>query len=272
MSAPAIVWPCRNIERSLAPVLPNLRVEVLAEVDSTNTELMRRARGGHMAPVLLVAEQQTAGRGRLGRPWRSAPGASLTFSLGLPLAPPDWSGLSLAVGVAVAESLHPDARLKWPNDLWLGGAPGERKLGGILIETASIGALRYTVIGVGLNVAAPPAVGLAMPAGGLQELLPGADAAQVLERVAAPLAQAVRTFEALGFAPFQARFNARDVLQGREVKLADAQGGIVTGSAHGVTETGALLVHTEAGMQQITSSEVSVRPLHARAGAVAGRP
>jgi BirA family biotin operon repressor/biotin-[acetyl-CoA-carboxylase] ligase len=176
------------------------------------------------------------------------------------------------VGISVAESLHPDVRLKWPNDLWLGDARGERKLGGILIETASIGALRYAVIGVGLNITAPHAVGLAVPAGGLQELLPGVDAAQVLERLAAPLVQAVQAFEALGFAPFQARFNARDVLREREVKVADAQGGIITGSAHGVTETGALLVHTQAGMQQITSSEVSVRPLHARPGPAAGRP
>ena len=74
--------------------------------------------------------------------------ASLMMSLGLPLAPADWSGLSLAVGVSVAESLQPElpavgndqaARigLKWPNDLWLGGSAGDRKLGGILVETAS---------------------------------------------------------------------------------------------------------------------------------------
>jgi BirA family biotin operon repressor/biotin-[acetyl-CoA-carboxylase] ligase len=87
-------------------VLPGFTVEVLPEIDSTNTELMRRARTGQTEPVLLVAERQTAGRGRLGRPWASDVGASLTFSLGLPLAPTDWSGLSLAVGVALAESLH----------------------------------------------------------------------------------------------------------------------------------------------------------------------
>lgn len=266
MSTQAIAWPQQAIEQALAPTLPQLRVEVLAEIDSTNTELMRRARGGRMAPVLLVAEQQTAGRGRLGRPWHGQPGASLTFSLGLPLAPRDWSGLSLAVGVGVAESLHPDIRLKWPNDLWLNDAGGERKLGGILIETASVGALRYVVIGMGLNVMAPQAVGLAVPAGCLHELLPDVDAAQALERLAVPLVRAVQAFEALGFAPFQERFNARDVLQGREVSVADGQGGVITGSARGVTGTGALQVHTAAGLQQITSSEVSVRPSRARSG------
>src|SRR4051812_25393713 len=106
---------------------------------------MRRARAGEMDPVLLVAERQTSGRGRLGRGWRSAPGESLTFSLGLKLGPADWSGLSLAVGVSLAETLHPRIQLKWPNDLWV----GDRKLGGILIETASFGngaqAQRYAV-------------------------------------------------------------------------------------------------------------------------------
>src|SRR5450830_805677 len=105
---------------SFAFDLPGFAVEVLAQIDSTNSELMRRARAGRLEPVLLVAEQQTAGRGRLGRQWFSEEGAtsvgaqaSLTFSIGLPLAPADWSGLSLAVGVSVVQSLHPDLRLKW---------------------------------------------------------------------------------------------------------------------------------------------------------------
>ncbi len=90
--------------------MPGLTVEVLPEIDSTNTELMRRARAGRIDPVLLVGERQTAGRGRLGRGWDSEPGKSLTFSLGLPLAPADWSGLSLAVGVTLAECLDPRIR------------------------------------------------------------------------------------------------------------------------------------------------------------------
>ena len=67
----AIAWPTEQIKAALAPLLPGFRVEVLARLDSTNTELMRRARNGQMEPVLLVAEQQTAGRGRLGRQWFS---------------------------------------------------------------------------------------------------------------------------------------------------------------------------------------------------------
>ena len=80
-------------------------------------------RHGLLAPCLLVAERQTAGRGRHGRPWRSTPGASLTFSLAWPLTRADLSGLSLAVGVALADALDatatPRIGLKWPNDLWL---------------------------------------------------------------------------------------------------------------------------------------------------------
>ncbi|MEJ6021445.1 biotin--[acetyl-CoA-carboxylase] ligase [Ramlibacter sp. PS4R-6] len=244
------------IRDGVSPLVPGFTVEVLPEVDSTNTELMRRARAGRTEPVLLVAEHQTAGRGRLGRNWASAPGDSLTFSLGLMLAPAAWSGLSLAVGVALAETLHPRVRIKWPNDLWL----DDRKLAGILIETASSTAdangPRYAVIGVGINVARPPADGLATPPAGLDEVMPQARARDVLVRLARPLVEAVKAFETFGFAPFQARFEARDALRDRAVALSDG----TAGTAHGTTEAGGLLVHTAAGMVAVTSAEVSVRP------------
>lgn len=259
-------WPAEAIWEAVAPDLPGFTVEVLPQIDSTNSELMRRARAGRLEPVLLVAEQQTAGRGRLGREWFSgqppnegagfAAGslASLTFSFGLPLAPADWSGLSLAVGVSIVQSLHPDLRLKWPNDVWW----HDRKLAGILIETASLGDTRYVVIGVGLNIQARDATGLATPPAWLGEVLPGIDAAQALLRIAAPLVQAIQTFEVHGFAPFQNRFNARDALGGVPVTLSDGSAGV----AQGVDGVGALRVQTAQGLQRITSSEVSVRPLN----------
>jgi BirA family biotin operon repressor/biotin-[acetyl-CoA-carboxylase] ligase len=248
-------WPSEAIWEAVAPFLPGFTVEVLPEIGSTNTELMRRARAGQMEPVLLVAEQQTAGRGRLGRDWSSQAGDSLTFSLGLPLAPADWSGLSLAVGVSLAESLHPRVQLKWPNDLWL----ADRKLAGILIETASFGEsgdARYAVIGVGINIAERDAAGLSTAPAWLREVLPEAGAGDTLLRVAAPLVQSVQAFETFGFVPFQARFSARDALRDRSVRLSDG----TTGTAHGTSETGALLVHTARGMTTVTSAEVSVRP------------
>ena len=251
-----MIWPSEAIWEAVSPLLPGFTVEVLPEIDSTNTELMRRARAGRLEPVLLVAEQQTAGRGRLGRGWASQAGDSLTFSLGMPLAPKDWSGLSLAVGVSLAESLDPRVRLKWPNDLWL----DDRKLAGILIETATFAdsrdAKRYAVVGVGINIAPRDAAGLSTPPAWLHELLPGVTAGEVLGRVATPLVQAVQAFETFGFNPFQARFNARDALRDRAVALSDG----TAGTAHGTTERGALLVHTAAGMKTVTSSEVSVRP------------
>ena len=285
-------WPGEAIWEAVSPLLPGFTVEVLPSIDSTNTELMRRARAGRCEPTLLVAEQQTAGRGRMGRPWQSgaaagstvagAPGAaalpSLMVSLGLPMAPREWSGLSLAVGVSVAESLQPalpppgagqPARigLKWPNDLWLGGPGAERKLGGILVETASFvapqgaqpagaGAARYVVVGIGINVLPRSSEGMSMAPGSLQEAEAGLDAPTALLRIAAPLVAMLRAFEAYGFAPMQPRFAARDVLQGRAVTLSDG----TAGTAHGVGEDGALLVHTGAGMQVVTSSEISVRP------------
>ena len=115
-------WGAETLWQRLEPLLPGLSVEVVARTDSTNTQLLERARragahdeddnsrlhgrrAGDAQPCLLVAEAQTRGRGRQGKPWYSSPGASLTFSLSLPFSPADWSGLSLAVGVAVAEAL-----------------------------------------------------------------------------------------------------------------------------------------------------------------------
>ncbi|MBA3594924.1 MAG: biotin--[acetyl-CoA-carboxylase] ligase [Polaromonas sp.] len=276
--AAPIRWPAEAIWQAVAPVLPGFTVEVLPTIDSTNTELMRRFRAiGPAAaePVLLVAEQQSAGRGRMGRAWHSRAGDSLTFSLGMALQPADWSGLSLAVGISIAESLQPlvpaadqpRIRLKWPNDLWLVDARDERKLAGILVETASWGELRYVVIGVGINVraltldaAAADGQPAALAPAALQDIRPDVEVAQALLLVAAPLVQTVQAFGLFGFAPFQARFAARDALAGRAVQLSNG----TEGMAHGVGENGALLVHTAAGMQEITSSEVSVRPLAQR--------
>jgi BirA family biotin operon repressor/biotin-[acetyl-CoA-carboxylase] ligase len=279
-----IRWPAEAVWQAVEPVLPGFTVEVLPQIDSTNSELMRRFRAaGPTAaePVLLVAEQQNAGRGRMGRSWQSQAGDSLTFSLGLPLQPADWSGLSLAVGISLAESLEPSPagtpaiRLKWPNDLWLTDSQGERKLAGILVETASWGAQRYVVIGVGINIrplslvpaSAEPGQTAALAPAALQDILPDLDVAQTLLRVVPPLVRAMLAFDRLGFAPLQSRFVARDALGGRALQLSDGTQG--TGS--GVAKNGALLVHTASGMKEITSSEVSVRPLASPAVSVAAK-
>ncbi len=260
------VWHEDRIVAAVAPMLPGFGVEVVAEIDSTNSELMRRGRADRPAPVLLVAERQTAGRGRLGRPWHSAQQqrepASLTFSLGLPLAPRDWSGLSLAVGVSVAESLDAQGAarlaLKWPNDLWI----DDCKLGGILIETAlaqgdaTDAGPRWLVIGIGLNIGPRAQEGLRTAPAWVQQWRPGATPPEVLQALVAPLVRDVLVFGRQGFVPFAGRFAARDALRGREVELSDG----TAGRCEGVGWGGELRVHTATGMQTITSSEVSVRP------------
>ncbi|WP_024538444.1 biotin--[acetyl-CoA-carboxylase] ligase [Comamonas badia] len=264
-------WPLAALREQLAPLLPGLLIEVLPTIDSSNTELMRRARRGALPPTLLIAEEQTAGRGRQGRSWYSGAGDVLAVSLGLPYAPRDWSGLSLAVGISVAESLQPHLparashrpriELKWPNDLWL--ADG-RKLAGILIETAEIAdgsGQRCAIVGIGLNLQPPPEQGLRTPAACLQDVDDTLDGPAALLRYAAPLVRTLLGFAAYGFAPLQPRFEQRDYLRGKAVALSDG----TRGRALGVDDDGALRMETAAGVQRITSAEVSVRPAPADA-------
>ena len=271
-----MIWPAEDIWQSCVPLLPALTVEVLKEVDSTNSELMRRARSGLTDPVLLVAESQTAGRGRLGRQWHAQTGDALTFSLGLMLHPADWSGLSLSVGLSVVESLDPQGALglglKWPNDVWVLQQPNQwAKLAGILIETAiTQNEERYCVIGIGVNIASPNAQDLSMPAIGLRELLAGVvtassgttlssgatSAPQALALIAKPLLTTVLAFESKGFAPLQTAFQKRDVLRDMPVTLSDGR----QGKARGVDNTGVLRVETPQGIQLVNSAEVRVRP------------
>ena len=294
-------WGAEALWQQLAPLLPGVSVEVVARADSTNTRLLERARHaagqpdapvsrpgelesrhgalaerggertplgrrvGDVEPCLLVAEHQSEGRGRLGRDWRSSAGASLTFSLALPLAPTEWSGLSLAVGMALADALDPPGGLgraprivlKWPNDLWITDGVGTgRKLGGILIETVSVGNCRMCVVGVGLNVLPQAAEGLAHGYACVQELDPEASAPGVLARVAGPLARALLQFQREGFAPLAAAYARRDLLMGQPVTTTLAS--VPAGVAEGVDEQGALRVCSGA-MHHIVSGEVSVR-------------
>jgi BirA family biotin operon repressor/biotin-[acetyl-CoA-carboxylase] ligase len=265
------------LSRSLPGCEPQgFTIEVVPTIDSTNSELMRRARAGQTEPVLLIAAEQTAGRGRMGKVWQSQVGDSLTFSLGLPLAPASWAGLSLAVGVSVADSLakqlaaHPAAnttthpvQLKWPNDVWLGGA----KLAGILVETAHTGGNRCVVVGVGINLQPPTLSQLpsdtasagqwpgVLPTG-LRQHAPDLDATQVLHAVATALLNDVLAFETLGFEAFAQRFAQRDALRDQALVLSDG----TQGTGCGVDDDGALLVLTASGMKTVNSAEVSVRP------------
>ena len=251
---------------------PHAGVEVVAHIDSTNSELMRRGPVRDNPSTLLVALSQSAGRGRMGRAWQSQPGAGLTFSWGMHLAPTDWSGLSLAVGLALVDALDPDGQwglqLKWPNDLCWQSAGAVRKLGGILIETqmaaasAETPARRWCVVGVGLNLQTPQISTSGLAPVGWNEIT-GESAPHgpdILQACMAALVPALRAFELHGFAPLAERFAQRDALRGQTVVLSDGR----SGTAQGVDAQGALRVQTAQGLQSVHSAEVSVRPIAAQ--------
>lgn len=279
MKHPATVWPAEDLWLEIVPKLPGFTVEVLPEIDSTNSELMRRARAGLAEPAVLIAESQSAGRGRQGRTWQNQPGDCLMYSLGLMLQPLDWSGLSLVVGLSIAESLQPTQPVaaqqrigvKWPNDLWLGDG---HKLAGTLIETANLptsvhahawgagtGPARFVIIGTGINIR-PPAehtqATLSRPAACLQDIAPTWTAPSALHTLLPRLVDDILLFAQQGLAPFLARFALRDALRGQPVHVSDGR----SGEAIGLADDGALLLRGPEGICHIHSGDVSVRPAH----------
>jgi len=235
-------------------------VEVVQETGSTNADLLARA-AQLSAPLLLVAEHQTAGRGRAGRSWLSSPEGSLTFSLAWRFdgGPQALVGLPLAVGVALAETLATlgqQVQLKWPNDLLKDGD----KLAGILIETQSAPGGTWTVIGIGLNLLMPDEMEaqLGRSAAGvpwLARMKRDTLVASLLDG----LAGALDEFAAHGFAAFAARWNLRHAWQGETVVLLDNGAVLHEGRAAGVDDTGRLLLDTVDGRITVMAGDVSLR-------------
>ena len=258
-------WQLPALELALRRHLPDLTVQWLAQIDSSNTELMRRHRRGENAPVLLLAEQQSAGRGRMGRAWLTPAGSALTFSVGLVMNPLTWAGLSLAVGVVLAEALDPDRRLgiglKWPNDLWHWPQPGPpTKLGGILIETLPLPATakaRYCIVGVGINLKTPEIdTGLIKPIGIDHWGEPAARGA-ILAQLALPLIELLAEFPRQGPQAWLTRYASRDLLRGQALQTSRDQQGV----GAGIDGEGALLIDTANGLLKVDSADISVRPV-----------
>jgi BirA family biotin operon repressor/biotin-[acetyl-CoA-carboxylase] ligase len=263
-----LVHPLELLEADLVrgALPPDLRarlaVRVLAGTDSTNTQLM--AADPADDPQALLAEHQSAGRGRHGRSWHSPFGTNLYVSLAwaFPQWPAALTALPLATGVATAEALAElelsTLRLKWPNDLWCGDA----KLGGILIEQrGEAGGACRVVIGLGLNVAMRSATTahIGAPWTTLAEQLGKAPSRNALAgRILARWAAMLERFARDGFAPFEPGFRALDLLRNRAVQLALPDGEL-GGIARGVDETGALLVDTGDTRRRILSGDVSLR-------------
>jgi len=207
------------------------RVELLESTTSTLDIAHRLAADGAPAGTLVIANEQTAGRGRGGKSWRSAPGAGLWLTL--IDRPVDNSGLgvlSLRVGLASAEALDRFApepiRLKWPNDLYI----DEGKLGGILVEARwREQAVEWVAIGLGVNVKAPDNV---ETAAGLE---PGTERLEVLAELVPAIVAATRATGPLDAGEME-EFAARDIARGRRC-IEPAVGRVA-----GITSTGELLV------------------------------
>lgn len=255
-----------RIKPLLGPLAARFDVDSLEECDSTSSELTRRAERGAPAGTVIVADRQTAGRGRRGRSWLSSAEGSLTFSLLWRFTGPATrlSGLSLAVGVALAEALEnlgaTRVRLKWPNDVLLDKDGSFGKLAGILVELASDRRGTQAVIGIGLNLRAPEGE-LLMPAAGLADELPTLpDRHQLLAALLVALASVLDRFDAAGFAALQSAWQRRHAWQGRPVRLLEDNAVEGEGICLGADSDGALLVETPVCIKRFLSGDVSLRP------------
>ncbi len=238
-------------------------------IDSTNTALLNQAMSGAVSGTCLAAELQTAGRGRRGRAWQSALGASLTFSLlwRFESGAASLGGLSLAVGLAVANALRAlgiDAELKWPNDIVV----DDHKLGGILIETqGDMLGPTVAVIGIGLNVRLPDAIRLAIDQPVTDIATVSADAAvtspalnrnTLLPAILTQLVAVLDQFQHRGFASLRDQWRALHAHQGCRVNVQGATESFVA-KVIDVSEDGALIVERDGSRLSLTAAEISIR-------------
>jgi BirA family biotin operon repressor/biotin-[acetyl-CoA-carboxylase] ligase len=253
--------PDAAIPTEVVPLLESslwTRVDHVDTTESTNDDLKRAAREGAPHGSVLLASEQSSGRGRLGRGWSSPRGgvyASMLLRPAMPLA--QVAAVPLAVGLGVAWGLDAlgvrGARLKWPNDVWLEG----RKVAGVLVESsAEADSVEWLVIGVGLNVRPP------------ERSHP--DAAYVEEHAAIRLAAAAAAlldgvarawerFAVEGFAGLGAEYEERSALAGRSVRVLDRAGREqAAGVCAGVDEQGRLLIRTAEGVEPVASGDITL--------------
>ncbi len=241
-------------------------VEIVDEIDSTNTLLLQRAQAGAPHASVVAAEWQRGGRGRLNRPWHTAVGGALTFSIlwRFSQGASTLAGLSLAVGLALVRALEAfgatGVGLKWPNDvLWRG-----HKIAGILIEMQgeALGP-SAVVIGAGINVRLSPAVNtrIDQAAADIETLCAHAvDRNQLLAVLLAEMNRVLLEFERAGFQPFREDWQRHHVHQDCLVRLTLPGGTSESGLARGVGDDGALLLETARGLRPFHSGDVSLRP------------
>jgi len=269
LAAPLVPLDAERIRQGLPPsVLVRLRHgEVAWSVGSTNTELLARPPPQPGEFDFLLAEFQSAGRGRHARSWLAPPGGAICLSLAWSFAalPSGAGALSLAMGVAALEALAAFGKLpiglKWPNDLLVGG----RKLGGLLLELrAEGGGPARIVCGIGINVALGAELRARLATMGLEPTdlaalgITHCDRNLLASGLIAAAVDACIRFEREGFRAFFEAWQGADLLRGETVTVVGG-GTEVHGRAVGVDNDGALLIETPSGIQRFISGEVSVR-------------
>lgn len=235
-------------------------------IGSTNDEARRLADAGTPSGTLVMADEQTAGRGRSGRAWLTPPGSAIAMSLVVRPTLKNAARLTMLAGVAVCEAIQivsgAPAQLKWPNDVWLAG----KKCAGILAESALRGErLDYAVLGIGINVTwSPPAEAVDYPATCVQ-----AEAQRPITR-AALVREVLTQLEAA-----YPRLNEHSLFEQWQARLATLGQTVhvqlgtetFTGQAQAVTEDGALLVTLADGtVRPVLAGEVRLRPAPSPSG------
>lgn len=256
-----------ELRSALGALANDFAIDWVAECDSTNTRLVDATPADDGRIHVLIADRQTAGRGRRGRQWLSWEAASLTFSVLWRFSPgaPAPAGLSLVVGLALARALEElgvqGVQLKWPNDVLIHGD----KLAGILIDLLpSRGRPPAAVIGIGLNLLLPP--GAEIPGQtGVTDLAraletPAPARATIFATILGQLHRLLDTYATAGFPALRAAWTQRNAFAELPVRIM-GEGDTVHGICAGVDDDGALLLRTEDGLRRILAGDVSLRPL-----------
>lgn len=252
------------IEKGLRHRFGALSVETFLSIDSTNRYLLDAATGFNGEPKVVLAEHQTAGKGRRGRDWVSPFGDNLYLSIMYRMDQPiqGLMGLSLAIAVAISEALqsscHMDVQLKWPNDLVHNG----KKLCGVLLELQGGNDGPVVVVaGVGLNISLSDTARdkIDQPCISLTEITDAPVSRNNLAiEICYAVLQALMQFEVAGMSDFKARWEKRDTYKNRPVRLLLGDH-VEQGICRGIDEYGALLVETDGELRRYYSGEISLR-------------
>jgi BirA family biotin operon repressor/biotin-[acetyl-CoA-carboxylase] ligase len=236
-----------------------LSLELLLQVDSTNTYLLSKSPTGARYDCCL-AEIQTAGKGRRGREWVSPFARNIYLSMAFDLdgGAEALEGLSLVVGLSIAKTIEAmgveGVQLKWPNDVWLNG----RKLSGVLVELSGEATTGWRVVlGLGLNVdmSSSEAEGIDQPWASLSEVLSVSRNGLAADLISG-LIDDLERYKTNGFSGFLGRWRKYDGLAGRQIEI---NAGALSGVARGVDVTGALLLDVGREVLTVNAGEVTVR-------------